>query len=284
MKKVGIAVLDSGIEPGHPDFATTDILFRDFIHQRDSAYDDYGHGTHIAGILCGNGAASNGKYAGITPGAQLICGKILDSHGNGENRVLYDALDWIGENSKQWNIQVINLSLGGGTQGRETIGPVLQRLDDLWEQGICIVCAAGNTGPGPGTVSKIGIGEKRICVGCYDYPHFVKNKRPCMAYSGRGKGNNLGKPDLVAPGTDIVSCNHLYGKKQGRWPYVAKSGTSMATAIVAGIVAKMYEWNPTLKNDQIMQILRDTATDCGLEKSQQGSGMVNYKNILTLLG
>lgn len=283
-KRLGIAVLDSGIQDRHPDFSNQSIVFRDFVQHKEHAYDDYGHGTHICGIIAGNGKASNGKYAGLSKHALLVVGKILDRAGDGDYETLIQALQWVCDNAEKYNIRILNLSLSGiAAKSKENLQAVLELLDTLWDMGICVVCAAGNTGPGPGTVSEIGRGEKRICVGCYDLPGFVKRSRPCAAYSGRGCPMQNRKPDLVAPGTGIISCNAWFGRR-GEPAYIAKSGTSMATAICSGVIACMMERYPGYSNEQLKTFLMETACDCQKEPWVQGSGMVNYKNILTLLG
>ena len=109
---VGVAVLDTGIYAGHLDLCSRIAVFRDFVSFRKDPYDDNGHGTHVAGIIGGDGAASGGKFTGIAPGCHFIALKVLDRFGNGRKEVLLQAFDWILANRELYNIRVVNISVG----------------------------------------------------------------------------------------------------------------------------------------------------------------------------
>lgn len=277
-RDITVAVLDSGV-CGHPDLGGRIVAFRDFVGNQIKMYDDNGHGTHICGIIGGSGEASGGRYRGIAPGCRLVVGKVLNDRGNGQTEHMLAGLDWIRRVQQEYHVRILNISVGIGElkdQGKEVA--LCRSLEQLWEDGLTVVCAAGNRGPGEGSLSPLGKSNKVITVGCHDggYRSF---SRPCRMYSGRGvlvAGIPV-KPDLVAPGTDIISCHTKYDT--GIY-YTAKSGTSMATPIVAGAAALLLEQNPGLQNEEIKRRLNYSATDLGEPWNQQGWGMLNIKKII----
>ncbi len=274
-----IAVLDSGVGR-HPDLAGKIRGFRDFVGERDLPYDDNGHGTHVCGILCGSGALSGGKYRGMAPGAGLVVGKVLDKNGDGSTEAMLTGLDWILEVRERYRIRVLNISVGIGELQEKTKEQALrEKVEQVWDSGILVVCAAGNKGPGDGSISAVGGSGKVVTVGCYDVDYRRDDPGRCAAYSGRGERNSsLRKPDIVAPGTDIISCNVNYHKRN---PYIPKCGTSMATPIVSGAAALAFWRNPWMSNEECRQRLLYTATDLHLPWNQQGWGMVNIRRLLS---
>lgn len=278
-----IAVLDSGVA-GHPDLNGRLLDFQDYVHHRESCYDDNGHGTHICGIISGDGTLSKGQYCGMAPGTGLVVGKVLDEKGNGYAEHMLKALDWIGRVREQYNIRIINISVGIGSLSCTSLEKELKAaLERLWKEGMIVVCAAGNKGPENGSISAIGDSNCVIIVGCHDGEYFQNNPRRCDAYSGRGiLYSPIRKPDVVAPGTDIVSCNAFYRRRGDRRhaPYVAKSGTSMAAPIVAGAAALTLMRYPFMTNYEFKQKLTRTATDLKEPWNKQGWGMVNVQRLL----
>ena len=275
---VTVAVLDTGVGR-HPDLRGRVMGFRDFVGKRNLMYDNNGHGTHICGIICGNGSMSRGKYRGIAPGANLVVGKVLDEKGDGMTANMLEGLTWILENQKKLGIKILNISVGiGQLDDKKKEEALREKIEEVWNAGIVVICAAGNKGPANDSISSVGGCDKVITVGCHDGQYCMDNPKRCETYSGRGKLFGVGrKPDLVAPGTEILSCNvnyHLSG------PYTVKSGTSMATPIIAGAAALLLQRFPKLTNEEIKQALTYTATDLGLPWNQQGWGMVNVKKML----
>ncbi len=196
-------------------------------------YDDYGHGTHIAGIAAGSGRMSNGLYCGIAPEADIIALKVLDFRGNGNIPTLMRALDWILLNRERYHIQIVNISVG--TIEKEEIGEnseLIRAVNQIWDSGMVVCVAAGNNGPKANSVTTPGISRKVITVGSSEGSDNTD-------YSGRGPNFScIIKPDLVAPGSNICSCRRV-GKNipvqtEGNFYYIRKSGTSMATPIVSG--------------------------------------------------
>ena len=155
----------------------------------------------------------------------------------------------------------------------------------LWKENIIIVVAAGNKGPNPMTLSPLGECGSCICVGCHDGDFVGKNGRRCIDYSGRGPGkevlaiglvNPLKKPDIVAPGTDIISCNNRYNVT----PYISKSGTSMAAPVVSGACALFFQKYPDITNTELRRIIINTAKDLGESWSVQGAGMIQINELM----
>lgn len=282
---ITVAVLDTGVER-HPDIAGRILGFKDFVNKKMFLYDDNGHGTHVCGIICGNGALSGGRYRGIAPGAGLVVCKVLDEKGNGSTEHMVEALQWVLQNKEKYNIRVLNISVGiGELKQKEKEQTLCKKMEEVWDSGITVVCAAGNKGPGSDTISSVGGSNKVITVGCHDGRYCLDHPRKCSDYSGRGVANSpLRKPDIVAPGTDIVSCNGLYQRHHGRKvpAYIKKSGTSMATPIVAGAAALTFSKYPETSNEEFKQKLTLTATDLGEAWNVQGWGMVNVKRLLAV--
>lgn len=279
---VTVAVLDTGMG-WHPDLQGVAVAFRDFVGRRNLMYDNNGHGTHVCGILSGSGGISKGRYRGMAPGAKLVVGKVLDGKGEGSAEIMVEGMNWVLQIRERYKIRILNISIGIGSLEKQEKEKVLkEKIEELWRSGILVVCAAGNKGPGDGTISSVG-GNRVVTVGCHDGEYAKDNPSRCEAYSGRGiLGSPVRKPDLVAPGTDIVSCNlncyGIWGRMKN--PYIAKSGTSMATPIVAGAAALAFQQDPAMSNEECRHRLLYTATDLGLPWNRQGWGMVNAERLL----
>ena len=278
-----IAVLDTGIAY-HPDLAGKLLCFADFVEKRPLPYDDNGHGTHICGILCGSGELSEGRFRGMAPGAKLVVGKVLDDNGEGSCDVMRDALQWVLRLKNRYKIRILNISVGIGELKERYKEQVLrEELEKLWDHNILVVCAAGNNGPVDESISEMASSRKVLTVGCHDGRYCKNDPGRCETYSGRGRRYDvLRKPDIVAPGTRILSCNASWRKQNGRilMPYVAKSGTSMATPIVSGAASLTLGKYPWLTNEEFVRLLSLTATDLGEPWNKQGFGMLNVRRLL----
>lgn len=286
-RNVTVAVLDSGMA-NHPDLREAILTFRDFTRkkwQMQLPYDDYGHGTHVCGILCGNGKMSGGKYQGICPEIQLVVGKVLDQRGDGSAEEMLSGMEWVLEVKKEYDVRLLNLSVGIA-QLRNQIkqGKLKEMTERLYEEGILTVCAAGNKGPFPGTLSFLGEGECAISVGCHDGAYFRGDPYRCESYSGRGRhGACPRKPEVVAPGTRIRSCSALWQRGVMEASYEARSGTSMAAPIVTGCLAIALEECPEASPRKLKKILTSTATDLGEPWNKQGWGMVCPRKMVEAL-
>lgn len=282
-KDITIAILDTGICE-HPDFSHRVTYFADFVNGKNIMYDDSGHGTHVCGIAAGNGYASRGKYKGIAPEANLIVGKVLDQYGDGEGDDMVRGIEWILELKKKVPIHILNLSIGMKSFDNEALEKkLIEAVEEAWNSGLIVVTAAGNNGPRPMTISPIGSSRKVITVGCHDGGYVNKNGTNCEYYSSRGPSKyDIKKPDIVAPGSDIMSCSNQITKSYYNYnrAYLSKSGTSMATPIVSGSCALLLEQFPNLSNDMAKRILVRSAVDLNENWYKQGWGMLNVKNML----
>lgn len=218
----------------------------------------------------------------------LVCGKVLDKKGGGSLRNLISGMRWIAEVGKFYPIKILNISIE--MESEETIDKkdweqFKRYIELLWNMDIIVVAAAGNKGPNPMTLSPIGECGVCICVGCHDGNYTGNGGKLCNEYSSRGPGkdtssgtsNPLKKPDIVAPGTDIVSCNYRYNHT----PYVAKSGTSMSAPIVSGACALCLQKYPNLTNTELRRMLIHSAVDLGQNWSVQGAGMIRIDRLLS---
>lgn len=275
---VVVAVLDSGVSK-HPDFDNRIIYFKDFINGRLHPYDDEGHGTHVTGIICGNGKLSNGLMKGVAPKTQIVSLKVLNEKGVGKEENVIEGLHWIIDNGSKYGIKVVNISFGTLGIHKEENERLLNEVELLWDLGYIVVAAAGNNGPGPSSISTPGDCKKIITVGAdNDNLKMIVNGKVTYNYSGRGPTKQcILKPDIVAPANGIFSCCNLWER---RYFYVAKSGTSMATPIVTGGVCLMLSKNECLSNVQCKKILKETAEDLKMDRNRQGWGKINLMKAL----
>lgn len=273
---VRAAVLDTGITL-HPDFDTRIIGFRDFVNHREKIYDDGKHGTHVSGILAGSGKLSAGIYGGMAPLSEILVGKVLDHTGNGSVENVVAGVEWLLEIHRKLDLRIVNISVGtqpGLEEAQEK--RLLNAVEALWDDGMIVVVSAGNYGPGEGTVAVPGTSKKVITVGAMEDSRAVIQGRgviPKWDYSGSGPTLEcIVKPDLLAPGTNILSCN---GDYTSRWqkPYILKSGTSMATPVVSGAIACLLSKYPDMTNVEVKLKLRESCMVS--DYARQGWGMLH---------
>lgn len=263
-KGITCAVVDSGIG-NH-----SDLLGR--VKQRISFIQSKGacHGTGIAGIIGGAGTVK-GKYKGIAPQVEFVSIQILDEHGNGDSESLFLAVKWICENRVRYGIRIVNLSFGNREIYREKKEKELLRaVNHLWDEGIVVVAAAGNEGANRGSITIPGSAENIITVGATIRPG-VRFGKSSVGPTKAG----IMKPDLLAPGVNIISC----GKKQS---YHSYTGTSMSAAVVSGCVALILQQQPWLCPKEIKEMLCSEALDLGLPMEEQGNGELNIKQLLKI--
>lgn len=280
-KGVGVAVIDTGVSP-HYDLVKPHnriVAFKDLLGNREIPYDDDGHGTHVAGIIAGNGYTSC-KYTGTAPCADIIAIKALDESGNGTESDILAALQWIINNGRRYNIRVINLSLGIKVEPPYDEDPLIKGANAAVRHGYSVVTAAGNNGPGKCTINSPGTSPYVITVGAADLSRCeVDGEIRVAPFSSRGPTlDGETKPDLIAPGVDICS---LDGKNPKG--YAVQSGTSMAAPVVSGVAACLYAMRPELTPAQVKQILVREAIPLKKEdRYAQGRGLLNYKMFLNL--
>src|SRR6476620_3033365 len=226
-KNVGIAVIDSGITDWHDDLTLRLASnhpyprgdqrvsgFVDFVNGQLQPYDDHGHGSHVAGIILGNGYDTQGRQSGMAPDADLVALKVLDKNGKGSISGIIAALDWVNKNAAAFNIKVVNVSAGAGVTESYWTDPLTLAAKRLVDQGIVVVTAAGNLGLNAsgqkqyGGILSPGNAPWVICVGASSTQGTTGSTDDTVAdFSSRGptRGDYLAKPDLVAPGFGIRS-------------------------------------------------------------------------------
>lgn len=287
---IGIAILDTGVYP-HPDLImprSRIVAFKDFVNKRRSAYDDNGHGTFVAGAAAGNAYSSAGKYSGVAPMANIIAVKVMNSKGQGSSSDILAGMQWVVENQKRFNIKVLSLSLGSEKVSSGYSDPLAVAVEKVWDRGITVVAAAGNAGPKSGTITTPGVSDRIITVGAVDDKRTVDMRDDTIAeFSSRGPVGRLGeKPDVVAPGVNIISLNTDKDYVPGTRPiamqeqYKKMSGTSVSTPIVAGGVALLLEKNPELSPDQIKKLMKENARDLAVSVYEQGSGLIDIGSLV----
>ncbi len=270
-KGIGVCILDTGIYE-HIDFTGRIWAFYDFLAFKRRPYDDNGHGTHVAGLVAGDGTASMGKYRGAAPGCGIIALKVLDRYGTEVRMTCCGLFGGFGKYRQQYRIRVVNISVGTTCNLKRNHARLLESVEQLWDEGVVVVTAAGNQGPRPGSITAPGSSKKVITVGSSD---LLEGR---SAISGRGPtAECVCKPDIVAPGNKIMSC--VPGKP---YSYGVKSGTSMSTPLVTGAIACALEKNPALTNTDIKTMLMNSAEDMGLPQNLQGWGKFNRRKFLKM--
>ncbi|WP_328434447.1 S8 family peptidase [Streptomyces sp. NBC_00425] len=271
-KGVKVAVLDTGIDTTHPDLASVVTESKDF-SGTGSTDDRVGHGTHVAATVAGSGARSDGLYKGVAPGARLLNAKVLNDDGEGTDSSVIAGLEW----AAAQGAEVANLSLGQtDAPGADPVETAVNALSE--STGMLTVAAAGNEGPGAGTVGSPGAAESALTVGAVDGEDRIAE------FSSVGPtADSALKPDLTAPGVDIVAAkaaNGVLGDPAADG-YVSMSGTSMATPHAAGAAAILAQRHPDWTGARIKQALTASTTPtAGLTGYQQGTGRLDVARAL----
>lgn len=311
---VGVVVIDSGLTSNTCDWGNSVCQNWRLAQQvsfvnsasgswsgSDTGYDSFGHGTLVGSIIGGGGAFSTLAYTiawplipsytflGVAPGAHLLSYRVLDQNGRGSDSSVIWAIDAAIQTKSALNIGVINLSLGRPVFESYTLDPLCQAVEAAWKAGIVVVVAAGNSGrytptQGYGTITAPGNDPYVITVGAMKtMGTAAKGDDLIASYSSKGPTpiDHLAKPDLVAPGNEIVAgacfitdCSlpaqypqnfvpvswYTTSQSGTSWHYMQMSGTSMAAPFVAGAAALMLQKNPNLTPDLIKARLMKTAS------------------------
>ncbi|MEV8440219.1 S8 family serine peptidase [Actinosynnema sp. NPDC051121] len=267
-KGVKVAVLDTGVDQDHPDLAGHEVAERNFTDDPDNT-DGVGHGTHVAATIASSGA----KYKGVAPDADLLDGKVCVLSGCQESAIVA-GMQWAAEQGAD----IVNLSVGGGDTA--DLDPLEEAVNTLSAQtGVLFVVAAGNNSR-PETISSPGSADAALTVGAVDREDGI------APFSSRGPrvGDGAVKPDITAPGVDIVaarSSSGTIGTPAGDG-YVAMSGTSMATPHVAGAAAVVAQQHPDWTGAQIKAALVASAkNNPALTAFDQGAGRVDLAKAVT---
>ena len=276
---VVVAVIDTGVDYTHPDFfdgnksiirVLVSVLYRNisssekflmwdldlnpnidllldfdlklYRERGEPAFLDInGHGTHVAGIIAGRGHASSGKYRGIAPGSRLIIIKSFDKYGFSTIDLCLTALEWVYNYTEIYDISILNLSWGASFAS-DGSDPLSLAVDKLVNKGVWVFIAAGNAGNYPNTIHVPAVSKLGFAVGAWD-PYY--NVLASFSSLGPTIDGRL-KPDFIGAGVLIVAPKSRYVDFPDRLVvneyYVALSGTSMATPVVAGVAAVFIEY------------------------------------------
>ena len=273
---ITVAIIDTGVAP-HYDLTRPSnriVGFKDLVNNKNIPYDDNGHGTHVAGIIAGNGSSSKGRYVGIAPKANILAIKALDENGGGASSNIVEAISYIIETKDKYNTKVINLSIGTPANNVCEKDPLCRAVEKAVQAGLIVVVAAGNSGPERGTILSPGTSKNAITVGAVDDKRTIDTSDDTIApFSSRGPTNEgYPKPDIVAPGVNINSLSN--NKLDG---YSALSGTSMATPVVSGAVALLFNKYENIKPHEVKQKLLKSCIDLNDSIEMQGAGLLNLK-------
>ncbi|MFD6757499.1 S8 family serine peptidase [Streptomyces roseolus] len=274
---VKVAVLDTGLDLNHADFAGQVLDSKSFVDGQ-AVQDGNGHGTHVASTVLGSGAASGGRYKGVAPGAGLLVGKVLNDRGSGNESGIIAGMEW----AVAHGADVVSMSLGARTsEAADAMSRAVDALTDA--SGALLVVAAGNDGPSDGTVGTPGIARKALTVGAFD------NDDVLAPFSSRGPtADGSLKPEITAPGVAVVAARAA-GTSLGRpvdGSYTALNGTSMATPHVAGAAALLIQQHPEWKPDRLKDALvstAETAPDHSVHEQGAGRLAVDRASAATVL-
>ena len=277
---VTVAVLDSGVaaDPDLTQPSNRILASVNFADTRTTS-DPGGHGTHVAGIVAGNGTRSGGQFVGIAPQANIVDVRVLGRTGSGRISSVVAGIQWVIGHRAAYNIRVINMSFGAPVTVSYRTDPLSAAVEIAWREGLVVVAAAGNGGPTRNSVLSPGIDPYAVTVGATDDQGTTSPRDDALAvFSSWGNADSNAKPDLVAPGRHIVSLRVPGSALDSMLPtsvvaarngatYFRLSGTSMATPVVSGAVALLLQRQPSLTPDQVKALLVGTAQQFGQDST-----------------
>lgn len=275
---LSIAIIDTGISP-HLDFLLPHkkvVKFVDLINNKQEMYDDNGHGTFVASIACGSGFCGGKRFCGFAPMSKIVSIKALEKTGESGAYKVLEAMQWVYNNYKKYNIKVVCMSFGSSPV--DVNDPLVLGAEALWDSGIVVVAAAGNSGPNSQTIKSPGISSKIITVGGMDdnrskFETIDEKSFSVARFSSRGPAYNFYKPDLIAPAVDISGCNASGG-------YTKMSGTSVATPMIAGLCALILSKNPKMSPNQVKSLILRSCKKITNNYNEDGFGFVDFSKII----
>ena len=316
---IGVAVIDSGINAWHDDLSDQGLnpavrttgsqrvtAFMDFVNGAPAPYDDNGHGTHVSGIIAGNGYDSRGDHVGMAPASHLVSLKVLDRDGRGVISDVIAAFDYALAYRTMHNIRVVNLSVGAAVTSSYRVDPLALAAKRVVDAGIVVVTAAGNLGQNSlgqaqwGGILAPGNAPWVLTVGASTHQGTLNRTDDAVtgfSSSGPSAIDYEAKPDLVASGVGTISLSDpgslfyetkaaylVSGKLDTPYkPYLSLTGTSMAAPVVSGAVALMLQANPSLTPNLVKAILQYTAQQQpDVHPLRQGAGFLNAKGAVEL--
>tara|TARA_R110002110_G_scaffold415765_2_gene655239 strand:+ start:100411 stop:102399 length:1989 start_codon:yes stop_codon:yes gene_type:complete len=310
-KGVTVAVLDSGLWE-HPSLALDTagkrrvLAYYNAINgaAQTAVFDESGHGSHMTSILAHSGATQNdgkpnGSYKGIAPDVNLVIVKAFNVHGQGDFLDIVRGIQWVVDNKETYGIRVLNLSFAARPRWNYWQDPVNQAVMRAWAAGITVVAAAGNEGPEPMTIGSPGNLPYVITVGANTDSWTPDNRDddyiPDFSSQGPTPEGHI-KPDIIAPGGHITGVTRPGSTLMKQYPEYrletgefVMTGTSQASALVAGIAALLIQLEPDLSPDDVKCKLTSSAepainSDGFLAYSpfQQGQGLISATRAVTL--
>ncbi|MFJ2769745.1 S8 family serine peptidase [Streptomyces sp. NPDC087300] len=269
-KGVKVAVLDTGVDTGHPDLKDRVGETKSFIAGEEVA-DRNGHGTHVTSTVGGSGAAAEGnKEKGVAPGATLAVGKVLSNEGFGSESEIIAGMEWA---AKDIDAKVVSMSLGS-QEASDGTDPMAAAVNSLTkETGALFVIAAGNTGA-PTSIGSPGAADAALTIGAVD----AADTAAYFTSQGPRLGDHALKPDLSAPGVDILAARSQLTEGEGY--YTEMSGTSMATPHVAGVAALLAEKHPDWTAAQLKDALMSTSKRLDASAYELGAGRVSVPDAI----
>jgi len=274
---VTIAIIDTGISP-HLDFLVPFnrvVKFVDLINNKTNMYDDNGHGTFVASIACGCGTISGNKNRGIAYKTKIISIKALEENGETGAFKILEAMQWVYNNKDKYNIKVVCMSFGSSPL--EKNDPLVIGAESLWNIGIVVVAAAGNSGPENQTIKSPGYSSKIITVGGLNdnrdsFGNYKREDFEIASFSSRGPAGYFFKPDVIAPAVNITGASN---KKDSF--YTVMSGTSVATPMIAGVCCLILSKYPQLSPDQLKIRLLRNCKQITNNKNFEGFGLPSFE-------
>ena len=256
---VRVAVLDTGADLGHPDLTIAPGNSRSFVESEPDAQDGHGHGTHCAGVIAGTTQPQGVPRYGVAPGATLLIGKVLSRRGEGFDDQILEGLAW----AVGLGASVVSLSLGSRRENGAPYSGVYEDLaQNLLEEGVLLIAAAGNDSARPRFVAPVG--NPAACPSVLSVA--AVNQWDQVAPFSCGDTDGVGAIDLSAPGVGILSA--VPGGHE------RFSGTSMATPHVAGVAALFKARRPELGARELWAELLRTARPVAGRREDVGAGVV----------
>jgi serine protease AprX len=306
-KGVDVAVIDTGVVPVDGLSAPGKVVHGpDFSWESQAEnlryLDTYGHGTHMAGIIAGRSNSVGAPYSkmvedfvGVAPDARIVSVKVGDAQGLTDVSQVIAAIDWVVKHRRDAGMNIRVLSLSFGTDGTQTylLDPLSYAVERAWRKGLVVVVAAGNSGYGDIQLNNPAFNPYVIAVGAND-TRGTETVADDVVPTWSTAGNFLRSPDVVAPGTSVVSLRSPGSYIDQQYPggrvgdrFFKGSGTSQATAVVSGAAALLLQHQPGLTPDKVKKALKATATRLRNAPARaQGDGLINLpkaKNFSSLL-